>query len=60
MIEPPVTMIWRDMALIGKHAAALVLERLGKNPRADVRTVTVPSEVILRQSCAPPRKVERI
>ena len=56
LIEPPLTMIWRDMALMGQHAATLLLERLGQAPRTDVRTITVTSEVILRQSCAPPKK----
>ena len=56
LIEPPLTVIWRDMELIGAHAAILLLERLGQPTRAEVRTVTVDSEVILRRSCAPPKK----
>lgn len=54
LVEPPLTVIWRDMELVGQHAAQLLLERLAKPARTEVRTVTVPSEIILRRSCAPP------
>jgi LacI family transcriptional regulator len=57
LVEPPLTIVWRDMELIGRHAATLLLERLNQPARTEVRTVTVNSEVILRQSCAPPKKV---
>jgi LacI family transcriptional regulator len=59
LVEPPLTIIWRDMELIGRHAATLLLERLKQPARTEVRTVTVNSEVILRQSCAPPNIVDR-
>ncbi len=54
LVEPPLTVIWRDMELVGQHAAQLLLERLAKPARTEVRTVTVASEIILRRSCAPP------
>jgi LacI family transcriptional regulator len=59
LVEPPLTIIWRDMELIGRHAATLLFERLKQPARTEVRTVTVNSEVILRQSCAPPNIVDR-
>jgi LacI family transcriptional regulator len=55
LVEPPLSVIWRDMELVGSYAAQLLLERLRKPARTEVRTITVPSEVIIRRSCAVPR-----
>ncbi|WP_352642317.1 LacI family DNA-binding transcriptional regulator [Mesorhizobium sp. M0220] len=53
VIDPPLTAISRDMELVGRHAANLLLSRLAE-PTQSPQSATVRSEVILRQSCDRP------
>lgn len=53
LYTPPITTINRDMRLLGKKAAELLLSRINKNISDEVRNMLLPSEVILRSSCAP-------
>ena len=53
LIEPPLTVIWRDMNLVGESAARLLLDRLGSRAAEPPRTITIRSEIILRESCGP-------
>jgi len=54
IVNPPLTVIWRDMQLVGAHAANMLLARLSGEAQIGL-SATVRSEVILRQSCdAPP------
>jgi LacI family transcriptional regulator len=59
IVDPPLTVIWRDMQLVGTHAANMLLARLGGEQQSGL-SATVRSEVILRQSCdLPPEKTLR-
>jgi LacI family transcriptional regulator len=55
LLWPPVTVIYRNMELVGRHAADLMLQRLRGAAPPGQRIVTVPSEIALRSSTAPPR-----
>jgi LacI family transcriptional regulator len=55
LLSPPVTVIYRDMELVGRHAADLMLQRLRGTAPPAPRIVTVPSEIALRSSTAPAR-----
>ncbi len=53
LYQPPITVVARDAVEMGRVAARLVLERLeGGAPRA----VTLPTDLIVRASTAPPRE----
>jgi LacI family transcriptional regulator, galactose operon repressor len=54
VVDPPLTIISRDMQAVGTHAANMLLARLA-DPAQAPQSVTVRSEVILRQSCDRPR-----
>ena len=47
--NPPITVIDRDVAEIGRAAARLALERLD-NPAAPSRRVVLPTTLVLRDS----------
>ena len=51
LYDPPVAVVRRDAAAIGRSAAELMLARLGG--AADVEDVTLPTEFIARPSCGP-------
>lgn len=53
LIDPPLTIIWRDQKLIGESAAYLLLDQMGSGALAEPRTVIIPSNIIFRESCAP-------
>lgn len=55
LASPPIGVIRWDLAAFGREAAGLMLERM-KNPEAPPRRVIVPCELVLRESCAPPRR----
>lgn len=56
IVNPPLTVLWRDMALVGTHAANMLLARLSGQAEVGL-SATVRSEVILRQSCdLPPQR----
>lgn len=54
VVDPPLTIMARDMQAVGTHAANMLLARLA-DPDQPAQSVTVRSEVILRQSCDRPR-----
>lgn len=56
LLSPPVTVIYRDMELVGRHATTLMLQRLQGLAPPGPSIVTVPSEIALRRSTAPPRQ----
>ncbi|MEZ5666962.1 MAG: LacI family DNA-binding transcriptional regulator [Alphaproteobacteria bacterium] len=56
LMSPPVTVIYRDMELVGRHAADLLLRRLRGEAGPSPRSVTVPSEIALRDSTGPARR----
>ena len=53
--SPSITVVSRDMEELGKKAAKLLLSRIGRKISDEVRKIVLPSEVILRSSCTPPR-----
>jgi len=53
LMVPAITAVRWDVAQTGRVAAELVMDRL-RTPRGPPRAVVVPTEFVLRQSCAPP------
>jgi len=56
LFSPAITIVNRDMENLGKKAAELLLARINKKIPDDFRKVVLPSEVILRSSCAAPKR----
>ncbi len=56
---PPITVIRKDFAGMGTVAAQLLLERLGEEQpkKSKPRRIILPTELIVRQSCAAPAAV---
>ena len=52
--QPPIAVVRRDTAELGRRAAELLLRRLGG--AAAPETVTLPTEFVPRASCVPPRR----
>lgn len=50
--EPPVTTIRWDLTALGQQSIELLLHRIDGRIGEDVRSITIPTEVILRRSCA--------
>jgi LacI family transcriptional regulator len=50
--EPPITTIRWDLTALGQQSVELLLHRIDGRIGEDVRSIIVPTEVILRQSCA--------
>jgi LacI family transcriptional regulator len=57
LYSPPITVIHRDLHEIGRTAAELLLYRLRGGEERAPRRVIMPTELVLRQSCAPPRRL---
>lgn len=55
LATPSVTAIRWDLAAVGCEAAKLLIARLGGNTIAGRTRIEVPSEIVLRKSCGPPR-----
>lgn len=51
---PPVTVVERDVAQMGTMAAQMLLERLRLGREHPAQKVVLPTELVLRESCAPP------
>jgi LacI family transcriptional regulator len=58
IVDPPLTVIWRDMQRVGTQAVEMLLARLADESQP-ARSATVRSEVILRESCDQPPVVGR-
>lgn len=55
LASPPITVIWRDLAQIGRTAADLLLQRLShRGPAWEARRIMLPTELLVRASCSPP------
>lgn len=54
---PPITIVYRNMEKLGRKAVELLLSRIDESISDEARTVVLPSEVILRSSCAHPKTV---
>jgi LacI family transcriptional regulator len=54
--QPPIAVIRRDTDEIGRVAARLLLDRLGRASPAGVRQVVLPTEFVPRASCAAARR----
>jgi LacI family transcriptional regulator len=50
VVDPPLTVIAQDMRQFGRYAVEFLLARMAGN-QEPVRTATVRSEIVLRQSC---------
>lgn len=57
LFNPPLTVIWRDMAEVGRYAAKLLLERLSQK-NSEPCEIILKSELILRASCDKPQTIE--
>src|SRR5829696_1961784 len=55
LVEPSISIERWDYAEVGRIAARFALERIRNGPEGEPRRLTVPSEFLLRDSCAPPR-----
>lgn len=53
LVDPPLTVVWQDMAAVGARTAELLMARLSGDPQP-ARTITLQPEVILRRSCGRP------
>ncbi len=53
--QPPIAVIRRDTVALGQRAAELLLRRL--EGAAAPESVTLPTEFVARESCAPPREL---
>lgn len=56
LATPPVTVIWRDLALVGETAADLLLQHLAAGEDWEPRRIILPTELLVRASCAPPAR----
>ena len=54
LARPPITVIYRDAAAVGRNAAELLVDRLSATEEREPRCIVLPTELMLRQSCAPP------
>ena len=50
LLSPPITVIYRDMEMVGRLAAELILQRLRGASDQGPRIITVPSEIAWRSS----------
>lgn len=55
MNSPAISAIRYDAERFGRTAAEFVLDRLGDEPPTKIKRLIMPIELIVRQSCAPPR-----
>lgn len=60
LLWPPITVIYRDMDMVGRYAAELILSRLNGTARQKARTITVPSEIAWRGSIAPAKSAGKL
>ena len=54
LIDPPLTIIWRDQRMIGEAAARVLLEQMRAETRPAPRKTMIQSTIIFRASCAAP------
>jgi LacI family transcriptional regulator len=56
LATPAITVVRWNFGEIGRAAAQLILDRIERHPDWPPRRITFPTELVLRGSCAPPRK----
>ncbi len=49
---PAITVVYRDLELLGRMAAELLVERMRGQSSAEPRSVVLPTSLVLRDSCA--------
>src|SRR3546814_8434859 len=54
--SPPITVVRWDLAELGRSAADLLIEQLNGVKRERPQHISLPTEFIIRGSCAPPKK----
>jgi LacI family transcriptional regulator len=52
--NPAITVVARDMTQIGVTIGKLLIERLNASQNSQKREVLCPTQLIVRDSCAPP------
>ena len=57
--NPPIAVIKRDLHEIGRTAAELLLQRLRGDTNSLPRRASIPTELVLRESCAAPPELLR-
>ncbi|KRE07996.1 hypothetical protein ASE63_21935 [Bosea sp. Root381] len=58
LLDPPLTVIDRDIGSMGEAAARLLMDRLESPHRRPGAQVTIPSQLILRSSCGPAHRTD--
>jgi LacI family transcriptional regulator len=56
LATPPVTAVRWDLGAVGREAAKLLIGRLGGASVSPCARIEVPNEIVLRKSCASPRR----
>ena len=57
--QPRLTTVAQPTEAIGAAAVSLLLDRLGEAPPPGLRHIILPPRLIVRDSCAPPRRTKR-
>jgi LacI family transcriptional regulator len=57
-VHPPLTTVRQPLVEMGRTATRMLLEYI-KDPQRLIERVELPTELVIRQSCRPPRAVER-
>ena len=52
---PPITVVERDLGLLGKLSAEMLFERISGECGPEQRTMVLPTSLVLRESCKPLR-----
>ena len=52
VVEPPITCVHWDRGHLGRQAVELLVQRIENRIDREPRTVVLPTEIVLRQSCA--------
>lgn len=56
VFSPPITEVSWNAEMLGEMAANIILARLSEEASSDLRRLVLPTELVLRGSCAPPRE----
>jgi LacI family transcriptional regulator len=55
LATPPVTVIRWDLEAVGREGATLLIKMMTRTVAKNLGRIELPNEIILRESCAPPR-----
>ena len=58
-LEVPLTTVKQDLGALGRRAGEMLIQKI-RNPLNKLETVVLPAPLIVRESCCPPKKVERL